>query len=59
MLPFVLENGLSTFILMTDDPREIELWGGEVAPALRELVATDRARPGNGQRDRGCTLTLI
>jgi hypothetical protein len=56
MLPFVLENGLSTFILMTDDPREIELWGGEVAPALRELVATDRARPGNGQRDRGCTL---
>ena len=30
MLPFVPENGFSTFVLMTDGPREIELWDGEV-----------------------------
>jgi alkanesulfonate monooxygenase SsuD/methylene tetrahydromethanopterin reductase-like flavin-dependent oxidoreductase (luciferase family)/FAD/FMN-containing dehydrogenase len=42
LLPFVLERGFSTFILMADDPRTIELWGGEVAPALREAVAGER-----------------
>jgi hypothetical protein len=30
MLPFVPENGFSTFVLMTDGPREIKLWDGEV-----------------------------
>jgi alkanesulfonate monooxygenase SsuD/methylene tetrahydromethanopterin reductase-like flavin-dependent oxidoreductase (luciferase family) len=42
LLPLVLERGFSTFILTTDDPRTIELWGGEVAPALREAVARER-----------------
>jgi alkanesulfonate monooxygenase SsuD/methylene tetrahydromethanopterin reductase-like flavin-dependent oxidoreductase (luciferase family) len=38
LLPFALELGFSTFILASDDPRAIELYGGEVAPALREAV---------------------
>lgn len=42
LLPLVLEDGVSIFVLMGDDPRTIELWGGEVAPALRETVARER-----------------
>jgi alkanesulfonate monooxygenase SsuD/methylene tetrahydromethanopterin reductase-like flavin-dependent oxidoreductase (luciferase family) len=42
LLPFVLDHGVSTFILASDDPGSIEAWGGEVAPALREAVARDR-----------------
>jgi alkanesulfonate monooxygenase SsuD/methylene tetrahydromethanopterin reductase-like flavin-dependent oxidoreductase (luciferase family) len=38
LLPFVLERGFSTFILWADDPRAIEVYGHEVAPALREAV---------------------
>jgi alkanesulfonate monooxygenase SsuD/methylene tetrahydromethanopterin reductase-like flavin-dependent oxidoreductase (luciferase family) len=42
LLPFVLEHGISTFILATDDPHAIQRWGGEVAPALRETVELER-----------------
>ena len=42
LLPLVLEKGFSAFILMDDEPRAIERWGGEVAPALREAVARER-----------------
>jgi alkanesulfonate monooxygenase SsuD/methylene tetrahydromethanopterin reductase-like flavin-dependent oxidoreductase (luciferase family) len=42
LLPFVLEHGISTFILATDDPRAIKRWGGEVAPALRETAERER-----------------
>ncbi|MEU4219376.1 LLM class flavin-dependent oxidoreductase [Actinoplanes sp. NPDC026623] len=37
-----LEYGVSTFILATDDPAEIEEFAAEVAPAVRELVAAER-----------------
>lgn len=43
LLPFVLEHGFSTFILAADDPASIERFGGEVAPALREVVARERS----------------
>jgi alkanesulfonate monooxygenase SsuD/methylene tetrahydromethanopterin reductase-like flavin-dependent oxidoreductase (luciferase family) len=43
LLPFVLEDGISTFFVATEDPRTIEIWGGEVAPALRERVGAERA----------------
>jgi alkanesulfonate monooxygenase SsuD/methylene tetrahydromethanopterin reductase-like flavin-dependent oxidoreductase (luciferase family) len=46
LLPLVLEHGFSTFILVSDDPAAIELWGGEVAPALREAVAHERRAAG-------------
>ena len=36
LLPLVIDHGVSVFILVGDDPRMIERWGGEVAPALRE-----------------------
>ncbi|MGC9670259.1 LLM class flavin-dependent oxidoreductase [Planosporangium sp. 12N6] len=41
-----LEYGISGFILMADDPSVIEPFGQEVAPAVRELVAAERATPG-------------
>lgn len=46
LLPLVLETGVSTFILMTDQAPVIELWAGEVAPALREAVARERRAAG-------------
>jgi alkanesulfonate monooxygenase SsuD/methylene tetrahydromethanopterin reductase-like flavin-dependent oxidoreductase (luciferase family) len=42
LLPLVREHGFATFILMTDDPGTIEVWGREVAPALRDAVARER-----------------
>ena len=47
-----LEYGVTGFILMADDVQSIELFAAEVAPATRELVAAERATPGNGQRSR-------
>ena len=46
LLPVVVDEGVSTFILMADDPDTIERWGGEVAPALREAVARERGSAG-------------
>lgn len=46
LLPLVLEHGFSTLILGTDDPRTIQTFGAEVAPALREAVARERAEAG-------------
>jgi len=43
LLPLALEHGVSTFILVGDDPAAIERWGGEVGPALREAVASVRS----------------
>jgi alkanesulfonate monooxygenase SsuD/methylene tetrahydromethanopterin reductase-like flavin-dependent oxidoreductase (luciferase family) len=42
----VSEHGFSTFILWGDDPRMIETFATEVAPALREVVAANRAAAG-------------
>ena len=36
-------HGMSTFILASDDPDQISRFAAEVAPAARELVATERA----------------
>jgi hypothetical protein len=46
LLPFVLDHGVSTFILAADDPGAIALWGTEVAPALREAVERERTVAG-------------
>ncbi|MBB5785321.1 LLM class flavin-dependent oxidoreductase [Nonomuraea jabiensis] len=37
-----LDHGVSTFILMADDPSVMELFAAEVAPATRELVTAER-----------------
>lgn len=42
LLPLVLEDGVSTFILASDDPAVLQEFAEEVAPALREAVAAER-----------------
>ena len=60
-----LEDGISTFILATDDPHAIETFAAEVAPAVREVVDTERSRrsgdssSGNGVEARPATPTII
>ena len=39
-----LEQGMSTFILAADDEDEIRRFAAELAPAVRELVDTERGR---------------
>lgn len=46
LLPLVLEDGIGTFILGSDDPAVIAVFGEEVAPALRDAVAAERATTG-------------
>jgi alkanesulfonate monooxygenase SsuD/methylene tetrahydromethanopterin reductase-like flavin-dependent oxidoreductase (luciferase family) len=38
-----LSDGISTFIVAADDPDDLRRFAGEVAPAVRELVAAERA----------------
>jgi len=38
-----LEHGVSAYILSGDDPTAFALLGQEIAPAVRELVAAERA----------------
>ena len=48
-----LDHGVSGFILMGDDPAAIQLFGQEVAPAVRELVAAERGVPGTRAKASG------
>jgi alkanesulfonate monooxygenase SsuD/methylene tetrahydromethanopterin reductase-like flavin-dependent oxidoreductase (luciferase family) len=41
-----LTHGMSTFIVAGDDPGTIQRFGTEVAPAVRDLVASERAGAG-------------
>ncbi|MCX4390965.1 LLM class flavin-dependent oxidoreductase [Micromonospora peucetia] len=38
-----LSDGISTFVLGSDDPEDLRRFAAEVAPAVRELVAGERA----------------
>lgn len=38
-----VEHGVSGFVLGSDEPADLEVFGQEVAPAVRELVAAERA----------------
>lgn len=40
-----LTDGISAFILGSDDPEDLRRYSTEVAPAVRELVAAERSRP--------------
>jgi hypothetical protein len=42
LVRLALEDGISVVILGSDDPRQLQLFAGEVAPAVRDAV--DRAR---------------
>jgi alkanesulfonate monooxygenase SsuD/methylene tetrahydromethanopterin reductase-like flavin-dependent oxidoreductase (luciferase family)/iron-sulfur cluster repair protein YtfE (RIC family) len=56
-----LDEGVSTFILATDDARALQVFAEEVAPAVRELVdrgrevAADTPGPGEPGRQTGGT----
>jgi alkanesulfonate monooxygenase SsuD/methylene tetrahydromethanopterin reductase-like flavin-dependent oxidoreductase (luciferase family)/FAD/FMN-containing dehydrogenase len=43
---YTLTDGVSTFIAMADDPRSLQRFGEEIAPAVRELVTRERADRG-------------
>jgi alkanesulfonate monooxygenase SsuD/methylene tetrahydromethanopterin reductase-like flavin-dependent oxidoreductase (luciferase family)/iron-sulfur cluster repair protein YtfE (RIC family) len=48
-----LDEGMSTYILAGDDPDAIRIFAAEVAPAVRDLVATERGMlAGAGTADR-------
>lgn len=44
-----VEDGIGTFILAGDDPRLLQEFGQEVAPAVRELVARERGDRGTAE----------
>lgn len=46
LVELALEHGFSTFILGSDDPSSIQRFGEEIAPAVRDAVATERAQRG-------------
>jgi hypothetical protein len=48
---------VSTFILVEDDPRAIQRFGGDVTPALCEAVA--RERQAAGMRTKEETKTKV
>ncbi|PWR12649.1 FAD-linked oxidase [Micromonospora acroterricola] len=48
LLPLVIEEGFSAFLIGRDDPRLIQTFGEEIAPALREAVAKERQGSGTG-----------
>jgi alkanesulfonate monooxygenase SsuD/methylene tetrahydromethanopterin reductase-like flavin-dependent oxidoreductase (luciferase family) len=53
LVPFVRNHGVSTFILASDDPHAIQVWGEEVGPKLREEVNRERwggSRVSGGRR---------
>jgi len=46
VVQLALASGVGTFILGSDDPREIRRWAEEVVPAAREEIARERAAAG-------------
>ena len=54
LLPLVLDDGIGTLVLMTDEPRALREFALEVVPALREAVA--RALPDAGPGSRPVTI---
>jgi hypothetical protein len=48
-----LTEGMSAYILTSDDPDTIRQFAAEVAPAVHELVESERAQPGAGPAPTG------
>ena len=49
-------HGMSTFIVAADDPRVVQEFGTEIAPAVRELVARERATAGGAEPEDGTVV---
>ena len=52
LLPLVVENGVGTFILMTDDPRTMEQFAQKVIPNLREAARQELPELGVARASR-------
>lgn len=52
LLPLVVEDGVGTFILMSDEPATMEQFAVEVAPALREAAERELPQGFSGPRMR-------
>jgi alkanesulfonate monooxygenase SsuD/methylene tetrahydromethanopterin reductase-like flavin-dependent oxidoreductase (luciferase family)/hemerythrin-like domain-containing protein len=46
LVRYALEDGIGTFITMADDATVLQTFASEIAPAVREQVAAERARGG-------------
>ncbi|GAA4350858.1 LLM class flavin-dependent oxidoreductase [Angustibacter luteus] len=53
-----LAEGMSTYILGSDDPETIRRFAAEVAPAVRELVEAERSRPAAGAEHTDAPVPL-
>lgn len=59
LLPYVLDDGIGTFILASDDPGTMQRFAEEVAPALREAVDAALASRGAGTGGGGTTAARV
>ncbi|MGO2747296.1 LLM class flavin-dependent oxidoreductase [Microbacterium sp.] len=53
-----IDDGISTFILAGDDARLLQVFGEEVAPAVREVVARERAQSGVVEASGRSTIAI-
>jgi alkanesulfonate monooxygenase SsuD/methylene tetrahydromethanopterin reductase-like flavin-dependent oxidoreductase (luciferase family)/hemerythrin-like domain-containing protein len=54
-----LDQGMATYVLGTDDADDVRRFGEEVAPLVRDLVATERARRGAHEADAVTSPVLV
>ncbi|GAA1760981.1 LLM class flavin-dependent oxidoreductase [Agromyces humatus] len=61
LLPYVVDDGVGTFVLASDDPGTIQHFAEQVAPALREAVAGElrERRVGQAGELRGSDASLL
>ena len=53
LLPLVLQDGISTLIVMADDPEAMQRFAEQVMPPLRETVSRERAAAAPRPDSRG------
>jgi len=49
LLPLILEDGVGTLIVATDDPHVMQVFAEQVIPPLRAAVDQERASSGTGE----------
>lgn len=59
LLPHVVDHGVGTIVLASDDPRSLETFAAEVAPVLREAAAAERAHRGTVVRTVASTFVRV
>ncbi|MEV4658630.1 LLM class flavin-dependent oxidoreductase [Micromonospora sp. NPDC049301] len=59
LVELALGDGVSAFILGSDDPDDLRRFAGEVAPAVRELVAAERDRGTAAERTPAAEPSVV